>query len=58
MPKPKGRDMSHPLVAWSTKHGFQAFGDRLNFLSPERAQLQGGRLRILPPLHPERRTKD
>ena len=34
---------------------FVPFGDRLDFLSPERQHLNTGRLRILPPRNPERR---
>lgn len=45
------RDMSRPqklpAVAWSDP-GFKAFGDRLDFLSPEAQHLQDGKLRILP----------
>lgn len=59
----KQRDMSHsssratsPIVEWSTRYGFKAFGDRLDFLSPERQQLNSGKLRILAPLNPERRN--
>lgn len=36
---------------------FTAFGDRLNFLSDEKQHLATGRLRILPPLNPERRER-
>lgn len=36
---------------------FVPFGDRLNFLSDERQHLATGRLRILPPLNPERRER-
>lgn len=46
----------NPLVGWSTKHGFVPFGDRLDFLSPERQHLNTGRLKILPPSNPEKRN--
>lgn len=48
MPK-KQRDMSHsPRVDWKDREGWQTWGDRLDFLSPENAQLNTGRLKILP----------
>lgn len=46
----------NPLVGWSTRHGFTPFGDRLDFLSPERQHLNTGRLKILPPSNPEKRN--
>lgn len=63
MNKKKQRDMSHsspqvpsPIVEWSTRYGFKPFGDRIDFLSPERQHLNSGKLRILAPLNPERRN--
>lgn len=44
-----------PTVEWDQRYGFKAFGDRLNFMSPEQGQMQTGRLAILPPVNPEKR---
>lgn len=55
---PERPQRSASPVEWSSRHGFQAFGDRLNFLSPERQHLQTGTLRILPPANPEKRKKN
>lgn len=46
----------HVPVEWLSRPGFQAFGDRLNFLSVERQHLNTGKLRILPPSNPEKRN--
>lgn len=47
------RDKSQS-ISWH--RDFVSFGDRLNFLSPERQHLNTGKLRILPPRDPEKRN--
>jgi hypothetical protein len=42
-------------VEWLAKPGFAAFGDRLDFLSPEVQHLNTGTLKIMPPRNPEKR---
>lgn len=64
LPSRKQRDMSHYSPAmkmesvrpvWGKQ--FVPFGDRMNFLSPERQHLQTGKLAILPARNPERRVR-
>lgn len=37
---------------------FLPFGDRLDFLSPEKRHLETGSLRILPPKNPDKRRPE
>lgn len=49
-------DVPGPTVEWSRRPEARAFGDRLDFLSPEKQHLNTGRLAILPPSNPEKRN--
>ena len=40
--------LKQPHLWWDQSKEWKAFGDRLNFLSPERQQFQDGKMRILP----------
>lgn len=48
---------SYVEVEWSKRGDRVPFGHRLDFLSPEKQHLNTGRLKIMAPLHPEKRKR-
>lgn len=57
--KPKEEVRTTPYLE-PTKYdkSFTPFGDRLDFLSPEQAQLHDGKMRLLPARFPRKKEED
>lgn len=48
---------SYVEVEWSRRADRVPFGNRLDFLSPEKQHLNTGRLKIMPPLQDKKRQR-
>lgn len=58
IPKVKEQKEEGVYVSWKQREGWQPWGDRFHFLSPEGQHAMTGKMRLLPPRGLKKRERE